>query len=55
MLLNVVMWFCLYHANSVDPGFLPRNIPEYDLAIKQVCCVMQRSMWTDEGVWRETK
>ncbi|XP_064637705.1 putative ZDHHC-type palmitoyltransferase 5 [Lineus longissimus] len=36
MLLNVVMWFCLYHANSVDPGFLPRNIPEYDLAIRQV-------------------
>uniref|UniRef100_A0A2C9JLV4 Palmitoyltransferase n=1 Tax=Biomphalaria glabrata TaxID=6526 RepID=A0A2C9JLV4_BIOGL len=33
---NVVMWICLYHANTVDPGFLPRNIPEYDLAIKQV-------------------
>ncbi|GFO09343.1 palmitoyltransferase [Plakobranchus ocellatus] len=33
---NVIMWICLYHSNSIDPGFLPRNIPEYDLAIKQV-------------------
>ncbi|XP_013386257.1 probable protein S-acyltransferase 23 [Lingula anatina] len=30
------MWISLYHANSIDPGFLPRNIPEYDMAIKQV-------------------
>ncbi|RUS78343.1 hypothetical protein EGW08_013894, partial [Elysia chlorotica] len=36
MCTNVIMWICLYHSNSIDPGFLPRNIPEYDLAIKQV-------------------
>ena len=30
------MWISLYHANSADPGFLPRNVPEYDMAIKQV-------------------
>ncbi|CAL1539768.1 unnamed protein product [Lymnaea stagnalis] len=36
MFTNVLMWICLYHANTIDPGFLPRNIPEYDLAIKQV-------------------
>ncbi|RUS72117.1 hypothetical protein EGW08_020123 [Elysia chlorotica] len=35
MCTNVIMWICLYHSNSIDPGFLPRNIPEYDLAIKQ--------------------
>ncbi|XP_012938178.1 probable protein S-acyltransferase 23 [Aplysia californica] len=36
MFINVAMWVCLYHANTIDPGYLPRNIPEYDLAIKQV-------------------
>ena len=36
MLLNVVMWVSLYHAATIDPGFLPRNIPEYDRAIKEV-------------------
>lgn len=36
MLTNWVMWVCLYHANTTNPGYLPRNIPEYDLAIKQV-------------------
>lgn len=30
------MWISLYHANTTDPGFLPRNIPEYDQAIRQV-------------------
>ncbi|KAJ8298448.1 hypothetical protein KUTeg_024979 [Tegillarca granosa] len=35
-IMNVFMWFCLYHASTTDPGFLPRNIPEYDQAIKQV-------------------
>ncbi|WAQ98548.1 ZDHC2-like protein, partial [Mya arenaria] len=34
---NVIMWFCLFHASTTDPGYLPRNIPEYDMAIKQVC------------------
>ncbi|KAF6027765.1 hypothetical protein EB796_013929 [Bugula neritina] len=33
---NVLMWISLYHANTIDPGYLPRNIPEYDMAIKQV-------------------
>ncbi|XP_041356884.1 palmitoyltransferase AKR1-like isoform X2 [Gigantopelta aegis] len=33
---NIFMWICLYHSNTIDPGFLPRNIPEYDQAIKQV-------------------
>ncbi|XP_052795089.1 uncharacterized protein LOC128228063 isoform X1 [Mya arenaria] len=33
---NVIMWFCLFHASTTDPGYLPRNIPEYDMAIKQV-------------------
>lgn len=37
-IVNVIMWFCLFHASTTDPGFLPRNIPEYDLAIKQVSC-----------------
>ncbi|XP_059170532.1 uncharacterized protein LOC131952064 isoform X1 [Physella acuta] len=36
MFTNVIMWICLYHANTIDPGYLPRNIPEYDMAIKQV-------------------
>ena len=34
--MNAVMWACLFHASTTDPGFLPRNIPEYDMAIKQV-------------------
>ncbi|XP_060553590.1 uncharacterized protein LOC132732310 isoform X2 [Ruditapes philippinarum] len=34
--MNVVMWFCLFHCSTTDPGYLPRNIPEYDMAIKQV-------------------
>ena len=34
--LNAVMWISLYHASTTDPGFLPRNIPEYDRAIKEV-------------------
>ncbi|KAK7097163.1 uncharacterized protein [Littorina saxatilis] len=36
MVVNVFMWISLYHANTVNPGFLPRNIPEYDQAIRQV-------------------
>ena len=30
------MWVSLFHASTSDPGYLPRNVPEYDLAIKQV-------------------
>ena len=37
MAVNVVMWVSLYHAATVDPGYLPRNIPEYDRAIREVC------------------
>ncbi len=37
MACNAVMWISLYHAATVDPGYLPRNIPEYDRAIKEVC------------------
>ncbi|XP_067944203.1 uncharacterized protein [Watersipora subatra] len=33
---NCVMWVCLYHANTINPGFLPRNVSEYDIAIKQI-------------------
>ncbi|XP_052255507.1 uncharacterized protein LOC127861166 isoform X2 [Dreissena polymorpha] len=33
---NAAMWISLFHASTTDPGFLPRNIPEYDMAIKQV-------------------
>ncbi|XP_074651025.1 uncharacterized protein LOC141905858 isoform X2 [Tubulanus polymorphus] len=36
ILLNVVMWISLYQAYGHDPGFLPQNVPEYDMAIKQV-------------------
>lgn len=39
-ILNVIMWICLYHASTIDPGFLPRNIPEYDDAIKRVARFM---------------
>jgi len=35
-ILNIFMWFSLFHASTSDPGYLPRNVPEYDLAIKQV-------------------
>ena len=40
MAMNVVMWMCLYNAATIDPGFLPRNIPEYDRAIKEVCNIV---------------
>ncbi|XP_054755379.2 uncharacterized protein LOC129261337 [Lytechinus pictus] len=33
---NVFMWFTFYQAYTKDPGFLPRNSPEYDQAIRQV-------------------
>ncbi|KAL8604074.1 hypothetical protein ACOMHN_024899 [Nucella lapillus] len=35
-LTNICMWISLYHANTIDPGFLPRNVPEYDQAIRKV-------------------
>jgi hypothetical protein len=34
-ILNIFMWVSLFHASTSDPGYLPRNVPEYDLAIKQ--------------------
>ncbi|XP_052077278.1 uncharacterized protein LOC127715279 [Mytilus californianus] len=36
LLFNVVLWICLFHASTTDPGYLPRNVPEYDMAIKQL-------------------
>ena len=44
MFFNVVMWVCLFHASTTDPGFLPRNIPEYDMAIKQVSYARYRGL-----------
>ena len=34
--LNILMWISLYCASTIDPGYLPRNIPEYDDAIRSV-------------------
>ena len=34
--LNVFMWISLYYANVRDPGFIPCNSPDYDMALKQV-------------------
>lgn len=36
IVLNVFMWISLYYANSRDPGFVPCNSPDYDMALKQV-------------------
>ncbi|XP_076817148.1 uncharacterized protein LOC143462764 [Clavelina lepadiformis] len=33
---TVVMWYCLVKAHNMDPGFLPKNVDEYDQALKQV-------------------
>ena len=33
---NVFMWISLYYANMREPGFIPCNSPEYDMALKQV-------------------
>lgn len=33
---NVFMWMSLYYANSRNPGFIPCNSPDYDMALKQV-------------------
>ena len=30
------MWISLYYANLRDPGFIPCNSPDYDMALKQV-------------------
>ena len=30
------MWISLYYANSRNPGFIPCNSPDYDMALKQV-------------------
>jgi len=34
--LNSFMWFSLYVASTSDPGYLPRNILQYDLVLQQV-------------------
>lgn len=34
--LNVFMLISLYYANVRDPGFIPCNSPDYDMALKQV-------------------
>ncbi|XP_033104684.1 probable protein S-acyltransferase 23 isoform X2 [Anneissia japonica] len=36
LFLNVIMWYTLYKAYSLDPGFLPKNSSDYDQAIKRV-------------------
>ena len=33
----MLMWISLYYANSREPGFIPCNSPDYDMALKQVC------------------
>jgi len=34
--VNVLYWISLYATATADPGFLPRNAPAYEEAIKQV-------------------
>ncbi|XP_038055162.1 probable protein S-acyltransferase 23 [Patiria miniata] len=34
--LNAFMWFMLYRAYNTDPGYIPKNSPDYDRAIRQV-------------------
>ena len=34
--VNVLYWISLYVTATTDPGYLPRNAPAYDEAIKQV-------------------
>ena len=36
MCINVIMWVTLYKAVTLDPGFVPKDVPEYHLAVKQV-------------------
>jgi len=39
--INVLYWISLYATATADPGYLPRNAPAYDEAIKQVLeCVL---------------
>ena len=45
--INIMMWLCLYNASTIDPGFLPRNIPEYDRAIKEVCQISAHEIGTN--------
>jgi len=35
-IVTVSMWFCLFKAYTMDPGFLPLNTEDYDTALKQV-------------------
>lgn len=34
--MNVIMWISLYCSSTIDPGFLPQNIPEYDETLQQI-------------------
>ena len=36
LLLNVVMWYTFINSATRDPGFLPCNSEEYDIALKKV-------------------
>lgn len=38
--LNILMWISLYCACTMDPGYIPTNMPEYDLCLKQVCMAL---------------
>ena len=34
--INIIMWVTLYKAVTLDPGFVPTDVPEYHQAVKQV-------------------
>nr|CAB3267900.1 probable protein S-acyltransferase 23 [Phallusia mammillata] len=36
VLNTAMMWYCLIKAHNLDPGFLPKNVDEYDQALRQV-------------------
>lgn len=38
--LNLIMWVSLYAASTSDPGFLPRNIPEYHQVLQMVGTIL---------------
>ena len=40
--LNVMMWISLYCSATIDPGFIPINMPEYDQCLKQVRGTVER-------------
>ena len=36
IMLNTFMWMMLYRCYNTNPGYLPKNSPDYDRAIRQV-------------------